>query len=131
MNEELYSYTIQHSMIHAIYINPIQEKITIVFHSDTHSSFVTNHQIWLNTLLNPMKPNYPMQSPTIGIHCQFSSDLLSTTEDQELIMDGIMDQLKSILDIYPTYSITTTGHSWGGAISTLFSYMMASKEETT
>jgi len=61
-------------------------------------------------------------SDNIKVHSGFYKQL---TENN--VYDTIVSEVKKILEMHPDFSIYITGHSLGGALSTLFGYMLSNE----
>lgn len=61
-------------------------------------------------------------SDDIKVHSGFYKQL---TENN--VYNNIVSEVKKILDTHPDFSIYITGHSLGGALSTLFGYMLSNE----
>lgn len=61
-------------------------------------------------------------SDNIKVHSGFYKQL---TENN--VYDNIVSEVKKVLDTHPDFSIYITGHSLGGALSTLFGYMLSNE----
>ena len=61
-------------------------------------------------------------SDDIKVHSGFYKQLTKNN-----VYDNIVSEVKKILDIHPDFSIYITGHSLGGALSTLFGYMLSNE----
>ena len=60
------------------------------------------------------------ESPSVNVHSGFLSQL--TTND---VYNTLVNTIKTLLSDHPDYEICVTGHSLGGALSTLFGFMIS------
>eukprot|EP00978_Attheya_sp_CCMP212_P001974 scaffold4063_cov40-Attheya_sp.AAC.1 len=108
--------------VHATVINPKRKRITIIFRgSVTQQDFITDAKCHQTKIANPAKRFYPEDdsctTDTINIH---------TGETRLHIM---LEDLKLLVKQYPGYRVFVTGHSLGGALSTLFGFYAAANDD--
>ena len=118
----------QEELVYGIGINPVEERITIVFRgSVTKTDFLTDANISLARAPHPR--NYAEQTTSeelgeVGIHKGFYDYLFSENGKSSKYVE-IMKQLERLYAESPSrrkYKIYVTGHSLGGALATLFGY---------
>lgn len=120
-------------LVYAIAVNPKRKRITVTFRgSVTSKDWMTDAMITLKNIPNPAA-KYKDQPKTISIHTGFHDYLLGTKfGDGEKTIVSKCDEILSIvikqLLKYPGFQLYITGHSLGGALSTLFSFYVAASD---
>lgn len=156
---EFVDHKAQEEIVHAIVINPSKRRITVVFRgSVTNKDFLQDAKCAQKSLSNPVyellqsqkqnhedkkdKDTHGMPS-TMRIHTGFWEYLFhpttttTTTSDDTTSkttttrMDDILASVKDLLKQpqYSNFSLYMTGHSLGGALSTLCGFYAACDEE--
>jgi len=97
-----------------IAISEGKKRISVVFRgSESLSDWYYDFMVFKHNLQND-----------IYVHSGFYKQLNTNNVCEDLI-----DSIKTILNEHPDYDIYVTGHSLGGALSTLFGYILANKIE--
>lgn len=132
----------QHEMVYGVAKDDINRRITLVFRgTENELAFKTN---WL-TNLSVAKKFVPLPSSSKGkifkndgiwIHSGFYGYMFEETfddsDDPNLHKyDEVLRHVKTLLKENPDYKLYVTGHSLGGALSSLASFFMASDPEIT
>ena len=117
-------------MVYAVGIDPIRKRITVAFRgSVTPTDFMKDAMIAMKHQPNPVKKvtSHDLDD-TIGIHQGFYDYLLKPRKPMNKF-DTILGHISSLFVEVPErqkdYKVYVTGHSLGGALSTLFSLYLA------
>lgn len=126
-------------LVYAIGVDNAMKRVTLSFRgSVTKTDFLTDAQIWMEDVPNPMAELDKKQPKKIGIHNGFRDYLFYETTTGETRQDSnevktkyeiILDQVVRLLNKHPGYKLYVTGHSLGAALSSLFAFMAASTRE--
>lgn len=128
----------QEELVHGVVINPIKKRITIIFRgSVTNKDFLQDVKCAQLQLENPVLKIMSNKNPTeeqmpskIRIHTGFHEYLFYQRKDTETTrLQEILDDAKALLRENPGFSLYMTGHSLGGALSTLCGFYAACDEE--
>jgi Lipase (class 3) len=104
-------------LVYGIAVNMARKRITVGFRgSVTLSDFLADAKSLLIHRSSPIEGD----TGTIGIHHGFHDYLFGTKKTAINKCEKIMDHLVELVKKYPDFKIYTTGHSLGGALSTLF-----------
>mmetsp|Transcript_28395 Transcript_28395/g.44153 ORF Transcript_28395/g.44153 Transcript_28395/m.44153 type:complete len:440 (+) Transcript_28395:163-1482(+) len=120
-------------LVYAVTVNPKRKRITVAFRgSVTNKDWMTDAMITLKTIPNPAA-KYKDQPKTISIHNGFHDYLLGTKpgdggKEIGSKCDEIMTVVIKLLLKHPGFQLYITGHSLGGALSTLFSFYAAASD---
>lgn len=123
----------QKRLVHAITVNRSEKRITVSFRgSATLNDFITDSKIVQIKVDNPVFVLDGKLPETINIHSGFHAYLFTkNTETGKPRIDEIFDSIKNLLRQNPGYKLYCTGHSLGGALSSLFAFYAAADEEIT
>ena len=103
----------------AVTVSPALKRITVVFRgSESKQDWVTNFDLSKENL-NEFDENL---SSEIKVHSGFKAQLLESDAYALLKLE-----LLKVLHKNPSYSVFTTGHSLGGALSTLFGFLLSNE----
>eukprot|EP00555_Chaetoceros_dichaeta_P014941 CAMPEP_0198256354 /NCGR_PEP_ID=MMETSP1447-20131203/6289_1 /TAXON_ID=420782 /ORGANISM="Chaetoceros dichaeta, Strain CCMP1751" /LENGTH=538 /DNA_ID=CAMNT_0043942983 /DNA_START=79 /DNA_END=1695 /DNA_ORIENTATION=+ len=121
----------QKRLVHAITLNRSLKRITIAFRgSATKNDFITDSKIAQIKVDNPVHVLDKRLPTTINIHSGFQGYLFAkNTETGKTRIEEILDSTKNLLRENPGYQLYCTGHSLGGALSSLFGFHAAADEE--
>eukprot|EP00804_Cyclotella_cryptica_P027055 CCRYP_013691-RA/>CCRYP_013691-RA protein AED:0.02 eAED:0.02 QI:277/1/1/1/0/0/2/199/604 len=115
-------------LVYAIGVNPIEERITVVFRgSVTKVDYTTEAKI---DMMHVPEPSGSDRNDMIGIHQGFYEYLFRSKSGKPSKYHEIMGHLQKLFRQDPNrlrhYKLYLTGHGLGGAIATLFGYYLAS-----
>mmetsp|Transcript_13526 Transcript_13526/g.19798 ORF Transcript_13526/g.19798 Transcript_13526/m.19798 type:complete len:478 (+) Transcript_13526:52-1485(+) len=119
-------------LVYAVGVDPVRKRVTVAFRgSVTPSDFLTDATISLERQPNPVKDLSVDQSDKIGIHKGFFNYLLKPRKEYggESKCAEIFQHVIKLFedeDRKKNYKLYVTGHSLGGALSTLFGFYAAS-----
>lgn len=125
----------QDELVYAVGINPVEERITVVFRgSVTKTDFITDSKIAIVQAPDPRKFNGTEgeeleYAGDVGIHQGFYEYLFRESNGKRSKYAEIMKHIARLLDENPArsnYKLYVTGHSLGGALSTLFGFYASS-----
>lgn len=125
-------------LVHGVVINPIKKRITIIFRgSVTNKDFLQDAKCAQLQLDNPVLKIMSNKNPTeeqmpskIRIHTGFHEYLFYQRKDSQTTrLQEILEDAKGLLRENPGFSLYMTGHSLGGALSTLCGFYAACDEE--
>ena len=112
-------------LVFAIGVDRWYRRITVAFRgSVTTNDFLTDACISMVDRPNPVYEfDADNQDMNIKLHSGFCEYLLETSEERAVSkFDEVMAALVPLLEQNPGFTIYCTGHSLGGALSTLFSF---------
>jgi len=120
-------------LVYAVGINSVEERITVTFRgSATTTDFMTDAKISIIQAPDPRRFNDTSSEGSgggdVGIHQGFYEYLFGDSKEKLSKYAEIMDHIKQLLKEDPirkTYKLYVTGHSLGGALSTLFGFYAA------
>lgn len=124
-------------IVHGVVVNPNKKRITIIFRgSVTNKDFLQDAKCAQLRIDNPVL-NVVQGSPTeeempskIRIHTGFYEYLFYQSKDSSKTrLQEILEDTKQLLRENPGYSLYMTGHSLGGALSTLCGFFAACDDE--
>ena len=120
-------------MVHGITVNYVRRRITIIFRgSVTQQDFIIDAKCHQKKVANPVSDLLLDQSQTtktINIHSGFHEYLSKTDQNGDTRLERIICDVKNLLKENPGYRVYCTGHSLGGALSTLCGFYFASDDE--
>jgi hypothetical protein len=123
-------------IVHAILVNPDRQRVTVVFRgSATPKDFIQDAKISQKKIENPVykmmdKDDAEGMPATINVHTGFYQYLFKQDkETKKTRIESIMDHVKEQLKENPNFQLYVTGHSLGGALSTLFGFFAAADDE--
>ena len=94
-----------------------KKRISVVFRgSESRSDWYYDFMI----VKQGLTMNGLTKSPPVNVHSGFLTQL--TTND---VYASLLDTVKKLIQEYPDYDVCITGHSLGGALSTLFGFMIS------
>lgn len=124
-------------IVNAIIVNQDRKRVTVVFRgSTTIRDFQQDAKMSQKTIDNPV---YKMMnnatesgmSETINVHKGFYEYLFKQDKGTKMTrFSRTLNDAKEQLRQYPGFQLYVTGHSLGGALSTLFGFFAAADEET-
>lgn len=104
-------------LVYGIAVNQARKRITVGFRgSVTLVDFMTDAKSVIIHRPSPIEGD----RGTIGIHHGFHDYLFGAKKTGGCKCQKIMDEVVELVHRYPDYKVYTTGHSLGGALSTLF-----------
>lgn len=136
--EEFNDNNAQEELVYAIAVDSAMKRVTLGFRgSVTKRDFLQDAQIWMTTVPNPFAGKGAGQPKKIRIHNGFHDYLFYNDTDGDGDEDNvgkskyeiIEDQVIAVLDRHPGFKLYVTGHSLGGALSTLFAFMASARDE--
>lgn len=117
-------------LVYAILINRTEERITVVFRG---SVVLKDWFVDLNFRKTTPDQVKAFTDKKVLLHDGFSDYLLekANRRDEKCKFDEILDALREIYDKeeYKNYGLLVTGHSLGGALTQLLSFMLAGSPE--
>lgn len=123
-------------IVHAIVVNPDRQRVTVVFRgSATPKDFIQDAKISQKKIENPVyhlmgKDNAKDMPETINVHTGFYQYLFKKDKaTKKTRLQNILDDVKGQLKENPGFQLYITGHSLGGALSTLFGFYAAADDE--
>jgi len=131
-------------IVHGVVVNPTKKRITIIFRgSVTNKDFLQDAKCAQKCIDNPVlsvvvndsnpKPSEEIMPSTIRIHTGFYEYLFHEKKDSDnnttTRLHDILEDAKNLLRENPGYSLYMTGHSLGGALSTLCGFFAACDNE--
>lgn len=126
----------EEELVYAVGVNPIQKRITVTFRgSVTKADFMTDAKIRMAKVPDPLKFHGieikdPNGSGDVGIHQGFYEYLFGGSDDKPSKYMEIMNHIDQLLEENPdrkSYKLYVSGHSLGGALSTLFGFFAVGK----
>lgn len=109
-------------LVYGIAVNHARKRITVAFRgSVTLTDFVTDAKSVIIHRQSPIEGD----RGTIGIHNGFHDYLFGSKKNAGNKCQKIMDEVVELVQKYPGHKVYTTGHSLGGALSTLFAFEAA------
>mmetsp|Transcript_10898 Transcript_10898/g.23624 ORF Transcript_10898/g.23624 Transcript_10898/m.23624 type:complete len:638 (-) Transcript_10898:157-2070(-) len=126
----------EEELVYAVGINPVEERITVIFRgSATKADFVTDAKISIVRAPDPRRFNGATtdgdgadDGGDVGIHQGFYEYLFGEPDGRPSKYAEIMRHINGLLEEKPArkkYKLYVTGHSLGGALSTLFGFYAA------
>lgn len=127
----------QEELVHGVVVNPFKQRITIIFRgSVTNKDFLQDAKCAQKHLDNPVlaitrnNPTEEEMPARIRIHTGFYEYLFYQRQGSETTrLEEILDDVKMLLRQHPGFSLYMTGHSLGGALSTLCAFYAACDDE--
>lgn len=126
----------QEEIVHAIVVNSIKKRVSIIFRgSVTNKDFLQDAKCAQQSLPNPIlglmdpPPTEEQMPSTIRVHTGFWEYLFQKSPEGATRMDRILQDAKTLLKENVGFSLYMTGHSLGGALSTLCGFYAACDEE--
>ena len=127
----------KHEMVYGIAKDDINKRITVVFRGTESalafkSNWLTNFSIMKKFVpLPPESKGQIFKKDGIWIHSGFHNYMFEKTFDDSddpnlRKYDEVMAHVKTLLEENPDYRVYVTGHSLGGALSSLAAFFMAS-----
>ncbi len=124
-------------IVHGVVVNPFEQRMTIIFRgSVTTKDFLQDAKCAQKHLDNPVlaimsnNPSEEEMPARIRIHTGFYEYLFYKREGCETTrLQEILDDAKVLLRENPGFSLYMTGHSLGGALSTLCAFYAACDDE--
>jgi len=118
-------------IVHGITVNEEAKRIAIVFRgSATPYDWFKKFQVSTTVRPNPLRGK-PYQPEEIALHHGYSDYLLNPNDEGGTSKyENIVTELKALCTQYPGFSVYCTGHSLGGALSTLAAFYLAIESDT-
>jgi hypothetical protein len=124
-------------VVHAIVVNHVRKRITIVFRgSVSQRDFIQDAKCAQTKVKNPVfnKLQDQVMPETFNIHTGFYEYLFlsndkSSGSSSESRLETILEDAKEQLRLHPGYCLYVSGHSLGGALSTLCGFYAAADDE--
>lgn len=124
----------EQELVYSIDVNPTGRRVTISFRgSVTVRDAMIDIKLRLVQIPNPVEPG-----TTVRIHggfrdylygkaTQFPHRTLEKGEGRKI--DTIIDRVLEVMDEYPGYYVTVTGHSLGGSLATLLAFELGALDD--
>jgi hypothetical protein len=131
----------QEEVVHAIVVNQIRKRVSIIFRgSVTQKDFSQDAKCAQTKIDNPVyklmmvqqkEKQDPKTTPeTIRVHTGFYEYLFHKDKDtKKTRLETILQDAKEQLRLNPGFRLYISGHSLGGALSTLFGFYAAADDE--
>jgi len=126
----------QEEIVHAVVVNSIKKRVSIIFRgSVTNKDFVQDAKCAQQLLPNPVlglmetPPTEEQMPSNIRVHTGFWEYLFHKSPEGVTRMDQILQGAKALLREHQGFSLYMSGHSLGGALSTLCGFYAACDEE--
>ena len=126
----------QEEIVHAIVVNFTKKRVSIIFRgSVTNKDFLQDAKCAQRSLPNPVlgimnpPPTEEQMPSTIRVHTGFWEYLFQKSPEGVTRMDQILQDAKTLLKENVGFSLYMTGHSLGGALSTLCAFYAACDDE--
>lgn len=127
----------QEEIVHAVVVNSIKKRVSIIFRgSVTNKDFLQDVKCAQKSLANPVLgtmvgslPTEDVMPNTIRVHSGFWEYLFHESPEGTTRMDQILRDAKGLLKENTGFSLYITGHSLGGALSTLCGFFAACDDE--
>jgi len=118
-------------LVHAIAINRSQKRVTVAFRGSANkNNFITNSKIVQTKVENPVYILDEKLPEKISLHSGFHKYLFKRNKETgNPRIEEILASVKNLLCQNPGYQLYCTGHSLGGALSSLFAFYAAADEE--
>lgn len=108
-------------LVYGIFLNSARKQITVAFRGCTTRK---DWSIAANSFLTEV--DNPGSGPAqIGLHSGFYNYLNNGGGQEPTKTKSILGHLRNLLSSHKNYSVSCTGHSLGGALSTLFGFQAA------
>ena len=128
----------QQALVYGVTKDDINKRITLVFRG-TENNTEARNQNWLHNVSvakQDIEVPHALEFivPRLRVHTGFADYIFKPTVDEGdpigwRKFDEIMEDVKLLLTAHPSYKLYVTGHSLGGALSTLMSLYLASDPE--
>mmetsp|Transcript_53 Transcript_53/g.108 ORF Transcript_53/g.108 Transcript_53/m.108 type:complete len:462 (-) Transcript_53:62-1447(-) len=117
-------------MVHGIVVNSQRRRITVIFRgSVTKKDFITDAKCHQKKVENPVFRLAPQQTTeTINLHTGFYEYLFNKDDSGMSRFQGISNDVKQLLEQNPGFRLYCTGHSLGGALSTMCGFYLAADD---
>ncbi|CAJ1938850.1 unnamed protein product [Cylindrotheca closterium] len=123
-------------IVHAIVVNQDRKRVSVVFRgSATPKDFIQDAKMSQKKIPNPVKSMMEKERTesmpeTINVHTGFYQYLFQMNkETKKTRIETIMEDVKTQLKENPGFQLYVTGHSLGGALSTMYGFFAAADDE--
>lgn len=120
-------------MVHSVVVNEIKKRVTVIFRgSVTQKDFIQDAKCAQHKMDNPVArlvDNKQHTTENIRVHTGFHEYLFQENEEGVTRIDQVLGEAKQQLEKHPGYRLYITGHSLGGALSTLFGFFAAANDD--
>lgn len=119
-------------LVYAIGIDRTRRRVTVAFRgSVTQNDWLTDLNMFGKSVPNPLYDEGGKQSKDLLIHNGFHAYLFYPSKFKKIAkFEEILSQAGDILSKNPGYRLYVTGHSLGGALSSLFAFEAAASSAT-
>mmetsp|Transcript_18383 Transcript_18383/g.28385 ORF Transcript_18383/g.28385 Transcript_18383/m.28385 type:complete len:465 (-) Transcript_18383:406-1800(-) len=117
-------------MVHGIVVNSKRKRITVIFRgSVTKQDFITDAKCHQKKVENPAFHLAPEKTTeTVNLHTGFYDYLFQKNKSGVSRFEGISNDVKQLLEQNPGFRVYCTGHSLGGALSTMCGFYLAADD---
>lgn len=123
-------------IVHAIVVNQDRNRVSVIFRgSATPKDFIQDAKMSQKKITNPVKAMMEKERTesmpdTINVHSGFYQYLFHMDkETKKTRIEMIIEDVKIQLKDNPGFQLYVTGHSLGGALSTMFGFFAAADDE--